>query len=79
MNNVITTAEEYFQKYKNNFDPHRVPTYVLWQYKNDREEIVETKTILQSTMSDENILNNLKYYSNINEFVGFVDTPPFTY
>jgi len=78
MSNLITTAEDYLNKYINDFDPYRVPTYVLWQYKNDRGEIVETKSVMQSTMSDNDILNNLKYYSNINEFVGFVDTPPFT-
>jgi hypothetical protein len=78
MSNTIPTSEEYFEKYKNEFDPYRVPTYVSWHYKNDRGEIIETKSILQSTMGDENIINNLKYYSNINEFMGFIDTPPFT-
>jgi hypothetical protein len=78
INNLITNADDYFLKYENYFDPYRIPTYVLLQYTNEINEIIETKNMVFNTMDMLSIMNDLKYISNINGFLGFVDIPPFT-
>ena len=78
MNNIITTAEEYFHKYINDFDPHRRPTYVIIQYKNDKNEIIESKVPVHMIMGDELILSSLNQFTTIDNFIGFIDTPPFS-
>ena len=78
MSTSLISANDYLNKYQNQFDPYRVPTYIIWKYKNTEDKIIETKSMLINTMSDNDILNSLNYFSNSDGFIGFVDTPPFT-